>query len=88
MNEAYNYLTLYSIKFLEKCKEEIDMPREKEGYRLILADILEYTNGRRELSLSEVCRYLGKDRRHVQKKYGIKPGGIVATELARKLCID
>ena len=62
------------------------MPREKEAYRDILEDVLSYTEGRRLLSLSEVCRYLGRDRRSVQKKYDIQPGGITAPELARKLC--
>lgn len=62
------------------------MAREKESYRDILADLLEFTGGRREMSLSEVAKYLGRDRRTIQRKYGIQPGGIVVPELARKLC--
>lgn len=62
------------------------MAREKEAYRDILADILEFTGGKRELSMRDIEKYLGKDRRHIKKKYGIEAGGIVAPELARKLC--
>lgn len=62
------------------------MSREKEGYRDILADILEFTGGKRELSMADVEKYLGTERRHIKKRYGITAGGIVAPLLARKLC--
>lgn len=62
------------------------MAREKPGYRDVLADILEFTGGKRELTMADVERYLGTERRHIQKRYGITAGGIVAPLLARKLC--
>lgn len=60
--------------------------REKEGYRDVLADILEYTNGRRLLTVAETARYLGIDRRTAAKRYDIPPEGIAAPVLARRLC--
>ena len=62
------------------------MAREKPGYRDVLADILEFTGGKRELTIADVEKYLGTERRHIKKRYGITAGGIVAPLLARKLC--
>ena len=58
--------------------------REKEGYRDVLADILEFTGGKRLLTASEAAAYCGIDRRTAIKRFGIKDG-IAAPVLARKL---
>lgn len=66
------------------------MPKEKPAYRDNLEDILEFTEGRRLLTLAEVARYLGKDRRWCEEKI-FKPcgktvkDGISAMTLARQL---
>lgn len=66
------------------------MAKEKPAYRDNLEDILEYTEGRRMLTLAEVARYLGKDRRWVEE-FVFKPcgkkckDGISAMTLARQL---
>ena len=66
------------------------MGREKPAYRDNLEDILEFTDGRRLLTLAEVARYLGKDRRWVLDNI-FKPcdkstqDGISAMTLARRL---
>lgn len=66
------------------------MGREKAAYRDNLADILDYTDGRRLLSLAEAARYLGKDTRWVEKMIFTPCGktvkeGISAATLARFL---
>ncbi|SHI23863.1 hypothetical protein SAMN02745823_03775 [Sporobacter termitidis DSM 10068] len=62
------------------------MPREREGYREQLSDILEYFDDRRLLSVSDVSRYLGISRQRARKRLNITGDkGVSATELARKL---
>lgn len=58
------------------------MSREKVDYRPILADILEWSNGRRLLSQGDVAAYLGISRYSIKRKYGIGAGGITAPSLA------
>lgn len=43
------------------------MGREKPEYRDNLEDILSFTEGRRILTVADVARYTGKDRRWVIK---------------------
>lgn len=61
------------------------MPREKEGYRPAIADILEWTGGKRHLSQKDVAEYLGVSTRTVKRR-GIGREGIEAPQLARMLC--
>ncbi|WP_143162355.1 hypothetical protein [Sporobacter termitidis] len=65
------------------------MPREKEGYRDQLADISAFFGERRLLMISDVIRYLGRDRDYVIKRLGIShpKDGITTVELARRLCL-
>ena len=58
---------------------------EKAGYRSVLADILEYTDGRRLLTKKDVADYLGVDQRTAAKRFNLTKDGIVAPELARML---
>lgn len=62
------------------------MPREKFGYRDVLEDLLAYMDGKRMMSLSEISRYTGLERRSLQRKYGFEPGGTHISVVARKLC--
>lgn len=60
--------------------------KEKDGYRLLLADILDYTGGRHLLTVADVKGFTGfKDNRTVKKKYTFKDGYIAASELARMM---
>ena len=61
------------------------MPRELEMYRPILEDILSFTNGRRMMSMKDVCQYVGRENRWVKKHLGVTREGITAHELARRL---
>ena len=61
------------------------MAREMEGYRDQLEDILTFFDGRRLLTVTDVAKYLGRERRCVQARFGIGPDGITAVGLARKL---
>ena len=58
----------------------------EERYRDILEDLLEFTGGKRLMRQTDVARYLGIDVHTVRKKYGVERGGIMATDLARRLC--
>ena len=49
------------------------MPKEPEYCREIMEAILKSTGGRRRLTVSEVAKFEGRDRRTVQKCYGIDP---------------
>lgn len=60
------------------------MSREKEGYRPILADLLN-AKDERIWGQKEIALYLGLDPRTVKKRYGIGRGGIEVHELARLL---
>ena len=63
------------------------MPKEPEFCRDLMEDILKFTGGRRRLSVSEVARFEGRDRRTVQRCYEINPKkGIDALVLAKKMC--
>ena len=62
------------------------MPREKEDYREILADLLEYSNGKRLFTIKEAANYLGIKPETASKRYGITKNGIMAQSLARLLC--
>lgn len=63
------------------------MPKEPEFCRDLMEDILKFTGGRRRLSVSEVARFDGRDRRTVQRCYQIDPKkGIDALVLAKKMC--
>ena len=59
---------------------------EPLGYRENLQDVLEFSNGRRLLSLKEVKQYTGlKDDRSVKRRYPFKDGFISAATLAKCL---
>ena len=62
------------------------MSRERFAYRDNLQDILEYFEGRRALSASDVRKYLGfRDNRTVKRRFPFKDGYISAPLLARCL---
>lgn len=65
------------------------MPREKESYRDIMADLLEFSGGRRELSVAEVAKYTGRCRQTTQKAFTFRGSGhgqrIHVAVLAREL---
>jgi Mn-dependent DtxR family transcriptional regulator len=61
------------------------MARERDSYRDILEDIYRRCGDKALLSLAEVARYLGIDRRTVTKRFGIGTAGITAPALARML---
>ena len=54
-------------------------------YRLVLEDLLAYTNGKRLLTARLVAEYLGINVKTARKRYGIGSNGIHAVELARAL---
>ena len=71
------------------------MPREKENYRYELEQLLEFfskdatgaaTPTKRVLTVADVERYTGRERRWLQKTYGIDPKkGISVVALAQAL---
>lgn len=65
------------------------MPREKEAFRDIMADLLEFSGGKRELSISEVAKYTGRERHNVQRTFPFRGNGsgkrIHIAVLAREL---
>lgn len=62
------------------------MARESPYYRDLLEDILTFSDGKRMLSLSDIARYMGVDRKTVTRRYGITGGQTPAPVLARMLC--
>lgn len=58
------------------------MSREKETYRPVLADILDFTGGRRLLTAKDVGAYLGIDQRTAARRFDIDAHGIAAPVLA------
>ena len=54
-------------------------------YRLVLEDILDFTDGKRLLTARLVAEYLGINVKTARKRYGIGSEGIHAVELARAL---
>lgn len=62
------------------------MSRELPGYRDCLEDILSFSQGRRLLTVGEVCQYTGlTDRRTARRHFPIENGYISAMALARAL---
>lgn len=62
------------------------MSREREAYRDNLADILDFTEGKRLLNISDVRRYTGlRDDRAIKKRFPFRDGYISAPTLARCL---
>lgn len=61
------------------------MARETDAYRDVLEDIYQFFGDKRLLTKQDVARYLGKDSRTVQKRFGISNNGIPAPKLARML---
>lgn len=62
------------------------MSREKAGYREILQDILEFSSGRRMLSIKEVSAYTGiVDYRALKKRFSFVDNYISAFALAQTL---
>ena len=62
------------------------MALEIPGYRENLADLLEFFDGKRILTITDVCRYTRHDRRWVKVHLDIKPrAGVSVPTLARKL---
>ena len=57
---------------------------EKATYRLILADLLDFSGGIRTFTARDVANYLGISRPTVIKRYGIRKS-ILAPELAHLL---
>lgn len=64
------------------------MAREHPAYRDNYEDLLQFFDGKRLLTQTDVIRYTGKDRRWVVAHIGLKGGGntISVPTLARKLC--
>lgn len=59
------------------------MPREKEAYRANLADILEFTGGRRVLTIQDVRKYTGiTDHRTLKARFPFDGHYISAATLA------
>lgn len=62
------------------------MSKEITAYRDNLEDLLSFFDGKRILSVQDVCRYTGRDHRWVKSRFGITPkNGISVPTLARKL---
>lgn len=62
------------------------MSRESETYRDNLEQLTEFFGGKRVLSLSDVVRYTGRDRRTVKRLYQVVPSsGITTATLARRM---
>jgi len=62
------------------------MSREREAYRDNLADILDFTEGKRLLTITDVRRYTGlRDDRAIKKRFPFRDGYISAPTLARCL---
>lgn len=62
------------------------MPREHEAYRDNLEALLSYFGDKRLVTISDVARYTGCDRRTVAKLYNIQKDGITLPTLARRMC--
>lgn len=62
------------------------MPKEMDGYRDELEQILKFFDGKRVLKATEVARYTGKSDDWCRAKFGITAGHpISATQLARAM---
>lgn len=49
------------------------MSREKENYRVELEQLTAFFGERRDLSIADVARYTGRDKRWCKKAYSIDP---------------
>lgn len=61
------------------------MPRENDAYRDHLEEIKKHFVAKRVLSISDVARYTGLDRKTVVRRYGITKNGVSVEKLARLL---
>lgn len=62
------------------------MPREKEAYRDNFEDLLNFFDGKRVLTITDVCNYTRHSYRWVKKRYPFtKQGDISVATLARAL---
>lgn len=61
------------------------MPREREAYRDIYANLIEHFGGKRILKRSEIARYLQVTPRWTETNLGITANGISIEKLARRL---
>lgn len=62
------------------------MPKEVEGYRDMLEDLLQYFGGARLVYPAQVAKYLGVCSRTAAKRYDIPREGIALPILARRMC--
>ena len=62
------------------------MPREHEAYRDNLEALLSYFGDKRLVTISDVARYTGCDRRTGAKLNNIQKEGITLPTLARRMC--
>ncbi len=62
------------------------MPRERAEYRDNLEALLAFFGDRRVVTVADVVRYTGRDRRTVKKLYDIQRDGITLPTLARRMC--
>ena len=58
----------------------------KENYRETLKDILAFTNGKRLLTIKDVCDFTKASRHEVTKRYSFTDRYIEADKLAREMC--
>jgi hypothetical protein len=61
------------------------MPKEPEGYREQLEDIHRVFGGKGALTVTEVIRYTGLNKKTVAKRYGVDRRGITNTQLALRM---
>jgi hypothetical protein len=63
------------------------VPKEPEGYREQLEDVMSFFGQKRLLTVSDICRYLDRDRSYVIKRFDIKnpKDGITTVQLALRL---
>ena len=58
----------------------------KEEYGEILKDILEFSGGKRTLTVSQIAKYMGKSRPYLYDRYGVNiHGGWTVYKLATEM---
>lgn len=62
------------------------MPRELEGYRDVLEDLLNFFGERRLVYPKDVAAYLKVCPRTAKKRYDLPSEGIALPMLARRMC--
>lgn len=62
------------------------MPRELREYRDNLEALIAFFGDKRVVTVTDVARYTGRDRRTVQRIYNIAKDGITLPTLARRMC--